>query len=197
MSAGLVTLTIKGADGVGRSAQFWSSDGTLTGILEPVTHIEDAQLALLATGAKQDSALASLGAPADAAYSGSGSSGLIAGIKGLYARLGAVVLAAGSAVIGKVGLQVGGADVSVSNFVPTREASIANGASITPDDVATVAAGILFAINCSAPGNVKVKFVGGYTLTFPASAGLTMFPWQIVQVYVTGTTATATFSNLS
>lgn len=70
-----------------------------------------------ATAANQVSQIAALGAVADAAYAGAGSSSIISALKGLYAKLGAVVLAAGSAVIGKVGIQVGGADVAITNPV--------------------------------------------------------------------------------
>ena len=58
-------------------------------------------------------------------------------------------------------------------------------------------AGRQFAIICTAAGNVKVKFSGGSTLTIPVQAGLTLLPWQVIQVFLTGTTATATYNNLS
>ena len=44
------------------------------------------------------------GAASDAAYSGSGNSSIIAALKGIYTKLGSVVLAAGTAIIGKVGI---------------------------------------------------------------------------------------------
>jgi hypothetical protein len=134
MSAGIVTLSNKRA--FLHYGQYYSSDGTVTGTLEPVVHIEDAQLSLFATAAKQDANLA-------------------------------------------------------------QQLSISNGADVTPSDMVPVTAGRLFAINCSVAGNLKVKFAGGYTFVFPVSPGLTMLPWQVVQVFVTGTTATATYANLS
>jgi len=56
-----------------------------------------------------------------------GGSGKLGWLSGIYDRLSKVVLAAGNAVIGKVGLQVAGADVSAANPVPTTlTGSLAN-----------------------------------------------------------------------
>ena len=57
---------------------------------------EDGNLATVATG---------VGAPADAAYAGGAAASIIAGLKGIYTKLGAVALAAGTAIIGKVGIE--------------------------------------------------------------------------------------------
>lgn len=79
------------------------------------------------TAERQDTANTSLamvaggiGDPADTIYGGSGGASIISALKGLYARLGAVVLATGTAVIGKVGLQVDGSEVANTNPVPVR-----------------------------------------------------------------------------
>lgn len=77
------------------------------------------------------------------------------------------------------------------------EASISAAATVAASDTVAVTAGRQFAILCTVAGNVKVGFSGGGTLTFPVSVGLTLLPWRVVQVFVTGTTATATYSNLS
>jgi hypothetical protein len=59
-----------------------------------------------------------------------------------------------------------------------------------------VSAGRQLLINCTVAGNVKVKFSDASTLTIPVAEGLTVLPWAVIQVYVTGTTATATYTNL-
>lgn len=62
---------------------------------------------------------AALGSPADAAWDGAAASAsVIAATKALWSKLGAAVLAAGSAVIGKVGLQFAGVDLSAANRLP-------------------------------------------------------------------------------
>ena len=48
---------------------------------------------------------------------------------------------------------------------------------------------------CSGAGNVKFKTVDGSTPTYPIAVGLTILPFQVVRVFTTGTTATATFEN--
>lgn len=55
--------------------------------------------------------------------------------------------------------------------------------------------GVRFAAICTGAGNVKVKFANGQTGTYPIAVGLTYFPWAVVRVFTTGTTATATFEN--
>lgn len=45
MAAGLVTLIVKDSQNNARQAQFWSSDGTLGGVLSPVHHVDASQLA--------------------------------------------------------------------------------------------------------------------------------------------------------
>lgn len=71
---------------------------------------------------------AAAGAPADSAYAGTGSASQISALKGIYAKLGAITLGAGSSVIGKVSLQIGGTDIGSTNplFVsdPSAEAGI-------------------------------------------------------------------------
>jgi hypothetical protein len=69
--------------------------------------------------------------------------------------------------------------------------------AITPSNSAVVDAGRQFAVFCTVAGNVKVTFSGGGTLTFPVATGFTLFNWSITQVFVTGTTATAVYTNLS
>lgn len=72
-------------------------------------------------------------------------------------------------------------------------------AVVTPSDTVDALAGRQCVVNCSVAGNVKVGLSGGastHTLTVPVAAGLTLLPWEVSRVYVTGTTATATYTNL-
>lgn len=76
------------------------------------------------------------------------------------------------------------------------EAPIQGAVEITPSDTVFVAAGRMFRIVCTAAGNVKVKYADGSTDTFPVEIGLTRLPDAVIQVFVTGTTATASYANL-
>jgi hypothetical protein len=115
------------------------------------------------------------GTPADAAYAGSGNSSIIAALKGIYARLGAVVLAtganvigavtqsgnwvlsAGSAIIGKVGIDpanngvvVNSGNVTVSGSVTTTPVSTASQTTNTITSVsASAASAVLITANAS------------------------------------------------
>ena len=152
---------------------------------------EDGNLATVATG---------VGAPADAAYAGGATASIIAGLKGIYAKLGAVVLAAGANIIGKVGidqttdgttnkvqsrnathdnfnananLQVEDADVSTSNPVPAsiRTRRLAV-TQASYNQVLNVAAGadITIAVTPSAGELWRVKSLY-IDLVAPAGAG--------------------------
>lgn len=71
--------------------------------------------------------------------------------------------------------------------------------AITPSDTVDGQAGRTFVVVCTVAGNVKVGLSGGagtHTLTIPVAVGLTTLPWEVSRVYVTGTTATATYTNL-
>lgn len=119
------------------------------------------------------------GSPSDAAYAGAGDATVITALKGLYAKLGAAVLAAGSAVIGKVGLQVGGADVSASNKVPVLSnepsaaattANVSTAASIGDTTLVATVGGQsvkLHRVIMIASGQTTITFknVGGSNLT--------------------------------
>lgn len=78
-----------------------------------------------------------------------------------------------------------------------EEPSITGTVAITPSDSVTVSAARQFLVNCTVAGNVKVAFSNSSTLTIPVATGMTILPWAIIQVFVTGTTATATYANLS
>jgi hypothetical protein len=93
---------------------------TLGGKVDAVKASVDALGALfatLATGAKQDALQASVGDITDTSYT-TGSGSVISLLKGVYAKLGAVVIGAGSAIIGRVILSHSAADVSTSNPLP-------------------------------------------------------------------------------
>lgn len=76
------------------------------------------------------------------------------------------------------------------------EVAISGVAAIAPDDIVTVAPGRQIAINCTVAGDVKLGFADGSTLIIPVSVGLTVLSWAIMQVFVTGTSATASYANL-
>lgn len=80
--------------------------------------------------------------------------------------------------------------------IVTADSPISAATALTPSDSTTSTAGRQLAIICTTAGNVKVGFAAGSSLTIPVSVGLTLLPWQVTRVYVTGTTATATYANL-
>ena len=67
-------------------------------------------------------------------------------------------------------------------------------AAITPSDSVTTTAGRGIGIVCTVAGNVKIGFADASTFTFPVVVGLTVLPHAANQVFVTGTTATATYT---
>jgi ethanolamine utilization microcompartment shell protein EutS len=83
----------------------------------------------------------------------------------------------------------------------TLEAVFMNPASGSTDVAAsntvTVTPGVTFIINCTIAGTVKVGFPDGSTLTITVAVGTLILPWAVNQVFVTGTSATATYANLS
>jgi hypothetical protein len=81
--------------------------------------------------------------------------------------------------------------------VPVVSAPAQGAVAVAARDTVKVASGNTFIINCTVAGNVKVGFADGSTLTIAVPVGTTMLPWSVTQVFVTGTTATATYANLS
>lgn len=77
------------------------------------------------------------------------------------------------------------------------ESPVSGATAITPSDTVGVTAGRGILINCTVAGNVKVRFSDTSTITIPVTVGLIILPWAITLVFVTGTTATATYANLS
>lgn len=78
----------------------------------------------------------------------------------------------------------------------TQERS-AQGATPMTVGGAAVAAGRLLFVNCEAAGNVSVTFVDNSTLIVPVSPGPQFLPLAVTKINATGTTATATYANLS
>ena len=74
-----------------------------SGVTQPVSAAALPLPAGASTSALQATGNTALGAPADAAYAGAGSSSIVAALKGIYAAL-VTATPAGSAVIGRVGL---------------------------------------------------------------------------------------------
>lgn len=80
--------------------------------------------------------------------------------------------------------------------ITVKELSMQGAAAVTPSDSVTVAAGRHFGVHCTVAGNVTVVFKNGTTLAWPVAVGGTIFPWAVIGVKVTGTTATASYYNL-
>lgn len=76
------------------------------------------------------------------------------------------------------------------------EPSIPGAAAITPSNTVKVEAARQLAIVCTVAGNVKIGLYDTTTITIPLNVGLTVLPWAVTQIFVTGTTATATYFNL-
>ena len=101
----------------------------------PMPVADAAAEASLATIAAQDTLSATAaGTPADAAYAGSGSTSIIGGLKGLYAKFGAVVLGAGSNVIGAV-TQSGSWVLSAGSALIGKVLSLPSNVSFTTTNV--------------------------------------------------------------
>lgn len=108
-----------------------------------------------------------VGAPADAAYVGSGASSIIAALKGLYAKLGAVVLSAGSAVIGKVGIDqtTPGTTNAIADATESVAAAQIAAASVT-------SATNLFSVDTTGYNSIAVQVTSAgttCTITYEAS----------------------------
>lgn len=76
------------------------------------------------------------------------------------------------------------------------EPSISNAFAIAASDTVKVDYGRQIAIKCTVAGNVKLGLYDNTTITIPVNVGLSVLPWIVTQVWVTGTTATATYLNL-
>lgn len=87
---------------------------------------------------------------------------------------------------------------SASGGIPAgaSQSPISGATTITASDTVLVAAGRQFLVSCTVAGNLKVKFSDGSTLTFAIPVGLSVLSWAVTQVFVTGTTATVTCTNL-
>lgn len=85
---------------------------------------------------------------------------------------------------------------TAANGSNTADGAIIGVVAITASNTVTVTAGRQLLINCTVAGNVKVQFSDASTITIPVQVGLTILPWAVIQLFVTGTTATATYYNL-
>jgi len=62
---------------------------------------------------------------------------------------------------------------------------------------ASYAPGRSILIDATAAGNVSLTFFDGSTLVVPVNAGITILPFAVTAVNTSGTTATATYANLT
>jgi hypothetical protein len=116
MAAGFVTLNILDGDGTTRTARFWSSDGTTSGLLYPPALLSDGTGAALPQGHGVAASALRVELPTD----GTGVVGLIAGSNIIGnvridqttpGTTNAVSLTSGSASVGSVSLNSGAFDV--------------------------------------------------------------------------------------
>lgn len=78
----------------------------------------------------------------------------------------------------------------------TTKAARNKAVTITASDTVTVQGANEFVVTATVAGNVKVGLSGGGSLTVAVPVGTSRFEWEVNQVFVTGTTATATYYNL-
>ncbi len=151
--------------------------------VDPVTgamHVKITGAAGAVTINVDEADLAALGAVSAAAYTdatGAANGTMVALEKGMYVALAAILASL--------------------NTLKGYEAPITTAAAITQDDATTAAAGRQVKIDCSAAGNVKLRLSGAVDVTLAVDVGTTLLPWAVVRFYTTGSTATATVTNLS
>jgi hypothetical protein len=88
-------------------------------------------------------------------------------------------------------------EVDQTHGLPTQEYPITTATALSASDTVTGTAGRYLVINCTVAGNVKIGFAGGSTITIAVAVGTLILPWAANQVFVTGTTATATYAIMS
>lgn len=110
-------------DGLGaESGRMLEENSTVINVANVIADVYDAENHVIKTSASIDASGMQVTVDNGTAGTGitipTGGTGLIGWASGIFNRLAGVVLAAGSAVIGKVGIQVGGADIAAGNPVP-------------------------------------------------------------------------------
>lgn len=123
--------------------------------------------------------LSVIGTSADPEAAGNGS--VVAVLKKIRALLGGVVLAGGSAVIGKVGLQTGNADVASANPLPINVQGLgysASGKTAVSGTFVAVGASAAFSPLAGRPFNLSLwgTFAGNVLLERSFDAGTTWLP---------------------
>lgn len=68
--------------------------------------------------------------------------------------------------------------------------------AITASDSTVVESGELFTVNCTVAGNVTVRLAATGTHVIPVDVGYSAYPYRVIGVNTTGTTATATYANM-
>lgn len=90
---------------------------------------------------------------------------------------------------------------SVTGVDGTLDTTDAGNASFTGAVAMTVgtsyAAARSIFINCTVAGNISLTFFDGSTLVTPVNVGVTILPFAVTKVNSSGTTATATYANLT
>ncbi|GBU17206.1 MULTISPECIES: hypothetical protein [Methylobacterium] len=104
------------------------------------------------------------------------------------------ILTALAAVL-TVKAQIGGADVSAANPMPVQERVVQGAVAIPAKDV-DVTPGLVFFVNCTAPGTVMLTLANGSQLPLPLREGPAFLQMAVRQVNAVGTSAEATYFNL-
>lgn len=76
------------------------------------------------------------------------------------------------------------------------ESPIKGRKAITPHDTNVMSSGRLFAVNCTVAGDVTIRLRDASTHVITVAVGYSAFPFAVIGVNTTGTTATAVYSNL-
>ena len=104
---------------------------------------------------------------------------------------------AGNPVIVATQATLAGVLAVLQGTLGTQEKPPSSAVAITQSDINPTTAARELAIVCTSAGNVKIGFGDGSVITIPVGVGLTRLPWAVTQIYLTGTTATATYFNLA
>jgi hypothetical protein len=114
-------------------------------------------------------------------------------LSNILTKLGSAVLAAGNAIIGKVGIDQ--TTPGTTNAVyDTQSAPFQGAVSMTAGT--TYAAQRSVGVLCTVAGNVAMTMADASIITLPVAVGWNTFPFAATAINSSGTTATATYYNL-
>lgn len=76
------------------------------------------------------------------------------------------------------------------------ESPIRGRKAITAHDTNSISPGRLFAVHCTVAGDITIRLRDASPHVIAVDVGYSAFPFAVIGVNTTGTTATATYSNL-